>query len=84
VTSKKWPLASRENMPAKPENLAEMLKIAAELSGGIDFVRVDLYNDGEKITFSEMTNYPGGGRSPAYSLEFDQSISKYWKSFDGY
>jgi hypothetical protein len=84
VKSKKWPLASRENMPSKPENLDQMLEVASKLSNGIDFVRVDLYNDGQKITFSEMTNYPGAGRSPAYSLEFDREVSVHWKSFDGY
>jgi hypothetical protein len=84
VKSKKWSLASRENMPAKPVNLEKMLEIAKTLSNGIDFVRVDLYNDGNRITFSELTNYPGGGRSPAYSPEFDAQIGVYWKSFDGY
>jgi len=84
VKSKVRNYASREYVPPRPENLGEMLSIAKTLSGGVDFVRVDLYNDGQKILFGEMTNYPGGGRSGPYSKKFDRIFSSYWKHFDGY
>lgn len=84
VNSKKWPAVPREMIPPKPKNLSELLRIASVLSDGIDFVRVDLYNEGERILFSEMTNYPGAGRRPAFTKEFDRYLSGFWKSFDGY
>ncbi len=46
---------------AKPENLAQMLEIAAKLSEGFPFVRVDLYNVGGRIYFGELTFYPWSG-----------------------
>lgn len=45
---------------AKPNNLPEMIKVASDLSQGIPFVRVDLYSNGDKIWFGEMTLTPSG------------------------
>ena len=45
----------------KPECIDEMFKIAAELSIGIPFVRVDLYQSGGQIYFGEMTFFPDSG-----------------------
>lgn len=45
----------------KPKNLENMLKIATDLSRGFKFVRVDLYNVGGKIYFSELTFTPAAG-----------------------
>jgi hypothetical protein len=84
IKSKKWSLASREEIPPKPEKFDEMFSVASKLSGGIDFVRVDLYEVRGKVLFGEMTNYPGGGHSPIYSKEFDALTGSFWKSFDGY
>ena len=45
----------------KPESFDEMKELAAKLSEGIPFVRVDFYEINEKPLFGEMTFYPGGG-----------------------
>lgn len=45
----------------KPDNLDEMLDIAAKLSSEFPFVRVDLYNIDGKIYFGELTFYPWSG-----------------------
>ncbi len=45
----------------KPQNLDEMTRIASDLSRGIPFVRVDLYNINGKIYFGELTFTPCGG-----------------------
>jgi hypothetical protein len=45
----------------KPKLFEEMAGIAKRLSKGIPFVRVDLYEVGERVYFSEMTLTPGGG-----------------------
>jgi hypothetical protein len=56
-----WNLADGELTPeiagerARPKNLSRMVEIARELSRGIDFVRVDLYDVGGKVYFGELT-----------------------------
>jgi len=45
----------------KPDNLEQMLDIAAELSTNFKFVRVDLYNINGKIYFGELTFTPACG-----------------------
>lgn len=40
----------------KPENLPEMLSIAATLSKDFSFVRVDLYSDGKRLLVGEITH----------------------------
>lgn len=40
----------------KPANLLEILDIAAKLSAGFNFIRVDLYSDGSECLVGEMTN----------------------------
>jgi hypothetical protein len=40
----------------KPGNLLELLDIAAKLSAGFNFIRVDLYSDGSRCLAGEMTN----------------------------
>lgn len=45
----------------KPEGMDEMFDIAAKLSEGVPFVRVDLYNIDGKIYFGELTYTPAGG-----------------------
>ena len=44
----------------KPENFEEMLSVAAQLSAGFGFVRVDMYSDGKRCLVGEMTNCHGG------------------------
>ena len=52
---------SYENIPEKPENLNELLKIAEILGKGFSYVRVDLYDLSGKIMFGEMTFTPASG-----------------------
>ena len=55
---------------SKPENLEEMLHMAACLSEGFPLVRVDLYNVEGKVYFGEMTFTPAGGCMKGYTREF--------------
>lgn len=50
----KYPLAKR-SIP-RPENLAEMLAVAAELSKRFWFVRIDLYSNGTQLYVGEITH----------------------------
>ena len=45
----------------KPANLEEMLALAAKLSTGFGFVRIDLYNVKGKVYFGEFTFTPAAG-----------------------
>ncbi|MCD8291714.1 MAG: glycosyl transferase [Prevotella sp.] len=45
----------------KPERLEDMRRIAAKLSEGLKFIRVDMYSIYDKIYVGELTLYPGSG-----------------------
>lgn len=64
------------SMP-KPKNVDQMFAIASELSKGLPFVRVDLYNINGKIYFGEMTFFPDSGMDEKILPEVD----KYFGSF---
>lgn len=49
------------SLPDKPKQFDKMKDIAVMLSDGIPFVRVDLYEIGGRVYFSEMTFFPSGG-----------------------
>lgn len=48
----------------RPERLEEMLEVATKLAGNFPFVRVDLYDVGDRILFGELTFYPADARFP--------------------
>jgi hypothetical protein len=58
------------NIP-KPAHLGEMLEIAHNLSEGLIFARIDLYDVRGKIIFGEVTIYPGSGFIKYYPDEVD-------------
>jgi hypothetical protein len=64
--------------PPRPKNLALMLDIASRLSRGVDFVRVDLYDLGNRVVFGEMTNYPGAAQEPYSPWSFDLQLGELW------
>lgn len=45
----------------KPDNIDKMFEIAAVLSKGLPFARIDLYNSEGQIYFGEITFYPDSG-----------------------
>jgi len=53
----------------KLDNMDQMFSIAAQLSRGIKFVRVDLYNVNGRIYFGEMTFFPQSGLDPNLLIE---------------
>lgn len=54
----------------KPHNLKGMMDIAAKLSHGFPFVRIDLYEIGERIFFGEFTFTPAAGRIEYITREY--------------
>ena len=55
----------------KPENLDQMLEIAAKLSEDFPFARIDLYSLEGKVYFGEITFYPWSGYMEFEPDEFD-------------
>ena len=64
------------NCPPKPTKFEEMLEIAARLSAGYKFLRVDLYQIENQIYFSEFTFSPCGGMMPFNPPEWDEELGK--------
>ena len=63
--------------PEIPEGYQEMLEIVRKLSNGMSFIRVDLYNVGGKIYFSELTFYPCAGYMPFAPKEWDYTLGQW-------
>lgn len=61
----------------RPENLKEMLDIAAKLSEDFPFARIDLYSVNGKIYFGEITFYPWSGYMEFEPEEFDFVLGKH-------
>ena len=60
----------------KPDGLEKMTKVAAALSKGFPFVRVDLYYANNKVYFGELTFYPWSGYVKFYPVEFDHKLGE--------
>jgi hypothetical protein len=65
--------------PRFPHNIDLMFSLADQLGGGLDFLRVDMYNLNGRIVFGEFTNYPGAGQEPFDPAEFDEVFGGKWR-----
>jgi hypothetical protein len=63
----------------RAENFDRLLEIARELSGGIDFVRVDLYNFCGKIFFGEMTFTTSAGFKVYHNPALNELRDTIWE-----
>lgn len=70
------------HMP-RPTNLDELLAVAEKLSQGLDYVRVDFYNDGQRVIVGELTNYPNNGYSRFVPEKYDHILGEIWRSAQG-
>ena len=66
-----------EQVPPKPEGYEKMLEIARILSAGEPFLRVDLYEIGGKIYFSELTFTPCGGMMVFHPSQWDVTLGSW-------
>lgn len=65
------------DMP-RPAALDEMLQLAAKLSQGFDFVRIDLYGCHGAIQFGEMTFTPRAGNIAFRPSHWNVQLGEYW------
>lgn len=63
----------------KPRMFEEMKRIAADLCKPFQYVRVDLYQAGERVYFGELTFFPAGGAPDFIPAEYDEIVGKMWK-----
>jgi len=61
-------------LPKKPEQFEKMKELAKLLSAGHPFLRVDLYEVGGQVYFSEMTFFPNSGFMPFDPPEWDRKL----------
>lgn len=62
--------------PECPPNLLTHIKIARELSKGLPFSRVDLYETGEKTYFGEITFFPMSGMGEFTPDNYNEILGK--------
>ena len=67
---------SFKEAPKMMRNMAEAIEICKVLSSEFEFVRVDLFEVGDKIYFSELTFSPCSGMMPFEPKEFDSTIGQ--------
>lgn len=63
----------------KPHRLADMIAVAERLGEGLDHVRVDIYDCGDRIWVGELTLYSWSGYSRFNPDEADFELGSYWK-----
>lgn len=64
-------------LPPAPSQLHEMIEISRQLSSGIPFVRVDLFEHHGRILFSEMTFFPAAGLTPFLPEGTDRKLGEH-------
>lgn len=63
-------------VPNRPENLDIHIQIARELSRGIPFARIDIYDVDGRLYFGEITFYPAGGFGEFRPSEYNKIIGE--------
>lgn len=61
-----------------PRLLGRIVEVAEALAQETDFVRVDLYDTGERVVFGELTNYPGAGKMDFNPASYDDELGQHW------
>jgi hypothetical protein len=69
---------SRNGMQ-RPTNLDDLVAIAEKIAAPFDFVRMDMYLEGGRIYFGEVTFYPGAGLGRLEPDEWDLRLGEPWK-----
>ena len=70
--------AHEHNMALPPQYLNEMLEIARKLSKPFPHVRVDLYEEENKVFFGELTFYHFGGFTKFEPDEWDYKLGEFF------
>jgi len=63
----------------RPKRLEEMIRVAELLGQGIDHIRVDIYDCGDRILVGELTAYAWGGLSRFNPEGADLALGRFWR-----
>jgi len=66
----------------RPENLQALIETAARISAAFEYVRVDLYTDGERICVGELTSLPSGASMRVQPPEADHLLGVFFTNPD--
>lgn len=75
----RWGAPKPEVAFTQPDNLNEMLKIAAKLSSDLVHARIDLYNIDSHVYFGEITFYDGSGFEKIEPQTYDEYLGSLMK-----
>lgn len=73
------PAPSSTEPPAAPESLADLIRLSEQLGAETDFVRVDLYDVGDRLIFGELTSSPQGANWRFKPESFDATVGDWWE-----
>jgi hypothetical protein len=71
--------ATDEREFLRPIRLDEMIGVAERLGAGLDHVRVDVYDCGDRIRIGELTVYSWSGHAHFDPDEADFELGSYWR-----
>jgi hypothetical protein len=75
-----WYFSRRMNRPfPPPRRLDDMARIARQLGAGLDHVRIDFYDGGERIWVGELTLYSWSGGAAFNPDEADLILGAAWR-----
>jgi hypothetical protein len=63
----------------KPTRLHDMIELAERLGRGLDHVRVDIYDCGDRIWIGELTVYSWSGLARFHPDEADLELGSHWR-----
>lgn len=72
--SQGYPNSKKKNRLPKPFMFDHMKQLAATLSEGTPFIRVDLYDCGDRIVFSEFTFFSDAGFARFFPKKWDKKL----------
>jgi hypothetical protein len=68
----------------RPKQLARMIEVAEQLAAPFEFLRVDLYLNGDDALYvGELTATPGGGYERFEPASFERELASHWPPVEG-
>jgi hypothetical protein len=62
----------------RPATLTTMLAVAAALSAGFDYLRIDMYEHAGRAVVGEITFHPGNGFDPLVTADYQREFGRLW------
>jgi hypothetical protein len=68
------------DLPERPGTLDEMIAAAGRLGAGVNYARIDFYDEADGIVLGEITIYPQAGApgTPTLCPQFNRRLGDHW------